>query len=117
MRRVKGLLTAAIAGYLCVLIPALSASSLRPPAARTPKPYDVPIDHLLAVALADAGFTGRIEQTFYARLQQSLGRPFDPRLANLGRLLWFDSIHSLHRDNTCGGCHSPTNAFGDSQPM
>jgi cytochrome c peroxidase len=31
--------------------------------------------------------------------------------------LWFDKIHSLHHDNTCGGCHSPTNGFGDSQPM
>ena len=32
-------------------------------------------------------------------------------------MLWFDKIHSLHHDNTCGGCHSPTNGFGDSQPM
>jgi len=32
-------------------------------------------------------------------------------------LLWFDTLHSLHADNTCGGCHSPTNGFGDSQPM
>ena len=117
MRRVKGLLTAGIAGYLCVLLPALSASSQRPPGGRTTKPYEVPLDHVLAAVLADAGFTGRIEQTFYARLQQTLGRPVDQKLANLGRLLWFDSIHSLHRDNTCGGCHSPTNAFGDSQPM
>jgi cytochrome c peroxidase len=32
-------------------------------------------------------------------------------------LLWFDTLHSLHHDNTCGGCHSPTNGFGDSQGM
>ena len=29
----------------------------------------------------------------------------------------FDTLHSLHHDNTCGGCHSPTNGFGDSQGM
>jgi cytochrome c peroxidase len=32
-------------------------------------------------------------------------------------MLWFDTAHSLHQDNTCGGCHSPSNGFGDSQPM
>jgi len=136
MRRVKGLLTAAVVGYLCVLIPALSASGQLPadqlpadrrpadqlpadrrPADRTTKPHDVPLDHLLAVVLANAGFTGRIEQIYVERLRQTLGRPIDAKLANLGRLLWFDSIHSLRRDNTCAGCHSPTNAFGDSQPM
>jgi cytochrome c peroxidase len=71
----------------------------------------------LAEALATAGFTGNIQQIFQQRLEANLGRPIDPKLANLGRLLWFDKIHSLHHDNTCGGCHSPTNGFGDSQPM
>lgn len=75
------------------------------------------LDDQLAEVLANAGFTGRIEQTFHERLEAALGRPIDPKLANLGRLLWFDKIHSLHHDNTCGGCHSPTNGFGDSQPM
>ena len=41
----------------------------------------------------------------------------DNKLADLGRLLWFDQLHSLGRDNTCGGCHSPANGMGDSQPM
>jgi len=54
---------------------------------------------------------------FHERLEAALGRPINPKLAKLGRLLWFDKIHSLHHDNTCGGCHSPTNGFGDSQPM
>src|SRR5579863_8799074 len=71
----------------------------------------------LSAVLANAGFTGRIEQTFHQRLEAALGRPINPKLANLGRLLWFDKIHSLHHDNTCGGCHSPSNGFGDSQPM
>ena len=78
---------------------------------------DQSLDTRLAAALAEAHFTGNIEQVFHERLEAALGRPIDPKLANLGRLLWFDKIHSLHHDNTCGGCHSPTNGFGDSQPM
>jgi len=75
------------------------------------------LDSALAAALANAGFTGNIQQIFQQRLEVTLGRSIDPKLADLGRMLWFDKIHSLHHDNTCGGCHSPTNGFGDSQPM
>jgi len=75
------------------------------------------LDMRLSAALVQFRFTGRIEETFHQRLQVALGRPIDPKLADLGRLLWFDKLHSLHQDNTCGGCHSPTNGFGDSQPM
>ena len=71
----------------------------------------------LRAKLAQAGFTGDIERTFKKRLKDSLGRPINPKLAELGRLLWFDNLHSLGRDNTCGGCHSPSNGMGDSQPM
>ncbi|MEN3337457.1 MAG: cytochrome c peroxidase [Acidobacteriota bacterium] len=71
------------------------------------------LDSQLATVLARAGFTGRIESTLEARL----GRPIDRKLADLGRLLWFDSVHALNKDNTCGGCHSPTNAFGDTQSI
>jgi cytochrome c peroxidase len=78
---------------------------------------DSNLDDALAAVLSDAGFTGNIQQIFQQRIEANLGRPIDPKLANLGRLLWFDKIHSLHHDNTCGGCHSPTNGFGDSQPM
>jgi len=75
------------------------------------------LDSELAAVLSAAGFTGNIEQTFRQRLETNLGRPINPKLADLGRLLWFDKLHALHHDNTCGGCHSPTNGFGDSQPM
>ena len=75
------------------------------------------LDDALAAVLANAGFTGNIQHIFEQRLEADLGRPIDPKLADLGRMLWFDKIHSLHHDNTCGGCHSPTNGFGDSQPM
>src|SRR5438034_110761 len=64
-------------------------------------------------ALAKAGFSGRIESTLTARLGRQLKQP----LADLGRLLWFDVIGGLHDDNTCGGWHSPTNGFGDTQSI
>jgi cytochrome c peroxidase len=79
--------------------------------------HDSRLDWELRARLAAAGFTGDIEKEFKRRLKNSLGRPLDNRLADLGRLLWFDNLHSLGRDNTCGGCHSPTNGMGDSQPM
>ena len=71
------------------------------------------LDVKLADVLQDAGFTGTIESALERRLE----RRINPRLADLGRLLWFDTLHSLRHDNTCGGCHSPTNGFGDSQGM
>ena len=58
-------------------------------------------------------FSGRIEW----ELEDRLGRRIEQDLANLGRLLWFDNVHSLHRDNTCAGCHSPSNGFGDTQSI
>ena len=71
------------------------------------------LDEQRAAVLRDAGFTGAVESNLTARL----GRPVDPGLADLGRKLWFDKLHSLGRDNTCGGCHSPTNGSGDTQSM
>jgi cytochrome c peroxidase len=101
------LLGAAALAWVCAFMPAVIASG--PPSGT--------LDNDLAAALAAAGFTGRIQQTYQARIAANLGRPIDPKLADLGRLLWFDTLHSLHADNTCGGCHSPTNGFGDTQPM
>src|SRR4029453_6680873 len=74
---------------------------------------DRSLDGRLAHRLQELGFTGRVEST----LTNRLGRPLDPQLANTGRLLWFDTVTGLNGDNTCGGCHSPTNGFGDSQPV
>lgn len=71
------------------------------------------IDEALLARLDEVGFTGRIESTLEARL----GRRIDPRVADLGRVLWFDPIQGLNGDNTCAGCHSPTHGFGDSQPI
>lgn len=71
------------------------------------------IDQRLSAVLHEQGFTGRVEES----LERRLGRKLDPKLADVGRLLFFDRISNLHNDNTCAGCHAPTNGFGDSQPM
>ena len=74
---------------------------------------DRALDQVLTTVLRDAGFTGRIEST----LEQRLGRRLDRRLANIGRLLWFDTLTGLNDDNSCAGCHSPTAGFGDTQSI
>jgi cytochrome c peroxidase len=71
------------------------------------------LDDELSAVLNEAGFSGTVGSS----IEQRLGRPVDLRLANLGRLLWFDTSGGLHNDNTCGGCHSPANGFADSQSI
>ena len=71
-------------------------------------------DQKLKTVLREAGFTGRIELTLQA---EQFCRPIDRQLADLGRMLWFDTITGLNNDNTCAGCHSPTNGFGDTQSI
>jgi cytochrome c peroxidase len=71
------------------------------------------LDNELRTYLTELGFTGRIATALEARL----GRRIDRQLANIGRMLWFDPIGGLNDDNSCGGCHSPTHGFGDSQPI
>jgi len=88
-----------------------AAQSAAPDAAAAVTPDDV--DAALQGHLARRGFTGRIATT----LEPRLGRPLNRQLADLGRLLWFDPIQGLNDDNTCAGCHSPTNGFGDTQPI
>ena len=71
------------------------------------------LDQQLETALAQLGFTGRIEST----LEQQIGRRIDNQLADLGRLLFFDTVSGLNNDNNCSGCHSPTSGFGDTQSI
>ena len=71
------------------------------------------LDERLAAVLASHEFTGAIETKF----KHKLGRPIDQKRADLGRMLWFDIVTGLNGDNSCGGCHSPTNGFGDTQPI
>src|SRR5689334_8393461 len=70
---------------------------------------DGALDQQLTAALRRCDFTGRVESS----LEQRLHRPIDPRRAELGRLLFFDSILGLYRDNACAACHSPTTAMAD----
>jgi cytochrome c peroxidase len=74
---------------------------------------DSDLDRRLIRALEEAGFTGTIEST----LEQRLGRPLDPALVDLGRLIYFDPVQGLHGDNSCAGCHTPAFGFGDSQSI
>ena len=71
------------------------------------------LNRQLREILAQNEFTGKVEST----LEQRLGRPIDPAKAELGRLLFFDKFVGLHGDNSCAGCHSPMNGFGDSQSI
>ncbi len=71
------------------------------------------LDEELQAVLREAGFTGRIEST----LEQRLGRRLDLQLADLGRMLWFDTLTGLNDDNSCAGCHSPSAGFGDTQSI
>jgi hypothetical protein len=71
------------------------------------------LDAQLAATLVQQKFTGTVEQ----RLESRLGRKVDPKLADLGRTLFFDGVSSLHNDNSCAGCHSPTHGFGDTQSI
>lgn len=72
-----------------------------------------PLDERVRAELMQHGFTGRVEAT----LEERLGRPVDPRLAEVGRLLFFDPVLSLTRDNSCSGCHGPNASFNDSQSI
>ncbi len=105
VRRLATLLVACVAAAACVdadgeIIAAESVARAE-------------LDVALRARLAELGFTGRIERT----LEERLGRRLDPRLADVGRLLWFDPIQGLNDDNACAGCHSPTHGFGDTQPI
>lgn len=86
----------------CTALPA-GAAELRTPL----------LDYVLPLVLQAAGFTGRVEE----QLEVRLGRKVDTRLAELGRLLFFDPIGALHDDNACAGCHAPAAGMGDTQSI
>jgi cytochrome c peroxidase len=94
--------------------PSASAYTL-PPGELHPRaaPKPTALDEELTELLASHTFTGRIAET----LETRLGRRVDRRLADLGRMLWFDTITGLNDDNTCAGCHSPLRGFGDTQSI
>jgi cytochrome c peroxidase len=71
------------------------------------------LDQQLDAVLTQLGFSGKVESTLEARI----GHKIDNQLADLGRLLFFDTVGGLNNDNNCSGCHSPTNGFGDTQSI
>jgi len=71
------------------------------------------LDQDLQKVLTQHGFTGTIS----SQLERRLGRKVDNQLADLGLLLFFDTVAGLNNDNNCSGCHSPTNGFGDTQSI
>jgi len=112
-----GVALAAVAMRLgaALICPSTSASALNlatgEPQAGARK--DTALDEALTDVLTRHAFTGRIAET----LERRLGRRLDRRLADLGRMLWFDTITGLNDDNTCAGCHSPLRGFGDTQSI
>jgi cytochrome c peroxidase len=94
-------------------IPALVLCLLAVPVAALSDDDQQNLDRELTALLRQAGFTGNIAAT----LESRLGRPVNKNLADLGRLLWFDKSGGLHSDNSCGGCHSPSRGFGDTQSI
>ena len=101
--RLTSLLLMIVAG-VCIFSAPWSESSAR---------KNDTLDEQLSAVLGQHGFTGRIQST----LEQRLGRRVDNQLAELGRLLFFDTVGGLNNDNNCSGCHSPTNGFGDTQSI
>jgi cytochrome c peroxidase len=101
-----------IAAVICCM-PLAAQNSENGVVSQSASRRDSDVDRELTQVLRRAGFSGRVEST----LERRLGRSVNPELANLGRLLWFDVTGGLHGDNTCGGCHSPTNGMGDTQSI
>src|SRR5262245_17185905 len=97
-QRAKGIVLFAVA---CVTLLLASVAAAHDRRALT---QGSQLDRDLEAVVREVGFNGRIEST----LERRLGRRIDHRLADLGRLLWFDTITGLNDDNTCAGCHSPT---------
>ena len=98
---------------LIVLIAAIAAGLMTLAPRGSAQGANQGLDQELAAALKEAGFTGTIEGQF----RQRLGRPINRKLADLGRHLFFDTLLALGNDNSCAGCHSPANGFGDSQSI
>jgi cytochrome c peroxidase len=71
------------------------------------------LNRQVQAVLAANGFDGTIQSSVATRL----GHAIDLVKQNLGRMLFFDPILSLHNDNACAGCHDPGAGFADTQPI
>ena len=71
------------------------------------------LNEQLSAVLRQHEFTGRVGLS----VEQRLGRKIDKQLADLGRLVFHDSLLGLNDDNSCSGCHAAQFGFGDSQSI
>lgn len=71
------------------------------------------LDRVLDSIVGLRELTGDLEMRLLARL----GRPVDTRLAEVGRLLFFDPVLSITGDNSCAGCHGPNESFNSSKSI
>ena len=74
---------------------------------------DDTLNEQLTAVLKQHLFTGRVGLS----LEQRLSRKVDNQLADLGRLVFHDSLLGLNDDNSCSGCHAAPLGFGDSQSI
>jgi cytochrome c peroxidase len=74
---------------------------------------DDTLNEQLTAVLKQQLFTGRVGLS----LEQRLSRKVDNQLADLGRLVFHDSLLGLNDDNSCSGCHAAPLGFGDSQSI
>ena len=107
MRVLQYKLSIVIVALVCV-----AAVVVLSPGASATNTNDV-LNEQLSTALRQHGFTGRVGLS----LEQRLGRKIDNQLADLGRLVFHDSLLGLNDDNSCSGCHSAPLGFGDSQSI
>lgn len=98
---------------LCLAVPLTACDDTRPGPTDILEVDGAELDARFAVHLRGHRVDGTIEQQLVAKL----GRPVDDRLADLGRLLFFDRILSITEDNSCAGCHGPNVAFNDPVPI
>lgn len=99
-----------IIGTSSVCLIALAIAACQP--TQTPS-GPAQIDTELTNVLKTAGFTGTVDASVEARL----GRPLNPDLVDLGRMIFFDKFGALHGDNTCAGCHAPGAGLGDFESI
>jgi cytochrome c peroxidase len=103
---------AATRGPSSAPVAAAAATAPTGKAAAKPDAKDT-LNRQLQAVLAANEFDGTIQSSLDSRL----GHSPDLILQNLGRMLFFDPILSLHNDTACAACHDPGAGFSDSQPI
>lgn len=112
-RRSSALRTATLAVALGVSVGSSCNDGPTGPGQRVDRLEEGDLDRLLGSIVGLRELSGDLE----ARMLARLGRPIDTRLAEAGRLLFFDPVLSLTGDNSCAGCHGPNESFNSSKSI